>query len=292
MQKSYTLLSFLLIAGFIIVSQSAFTVVQGTQSMVLQFGKPVEQYTEPGLKFKTPFMQTVKVFDARVLNVNPPPEEVILADQKRLVIDTFGRYRITNMLDFNNTVSTEANAEQRINNLINSISREVLGGATLAAVLSEKRAALMLDIRDRVNTAAATMGVKIVDVRIGRADLPDQTSQSIYARMKTQRQQEAAQYRGEGEKMAIETTAQADKERTVIVADANKEAQILRGQGDEQAIKIYADAFKQDPEFYSFYRTMEAYRESLGSGTTFLLSPDGDFLRYLKDEQGGSGGKK
>lgn len=287
MQKSYSLLAFLLVFGFVLVMQSAFIVMQGTQAMVLQFGKPVEKYTEPGLKFKIPFFQQVKVFQQRVLNVAPPPEEVILADQKRLVIDTFGRYRITDMLAYNNTVSTEVNAEQRINNLINSISREVLGSATLADVLSEKRGVLMNDIRDRVNAAAKNMGVEIVDVRISRADLPDQTSQSIYARMKTERQREAAQFRAEGQQAAQETRAQADKERTVIVAEANKQAQMLRGQGDEAAIRIYADAFKRDPDFYSFYRTMEAYRESLAGGdTTFLLSPDGDFMRYLKDEQG------
>lgn len=287
MQKSHSFLAFLLVAGFVVVMQSAFIVMQGTQAMVLQFGKPVEKYTEPGLKFKVPFVQQVKVFQQRVLNVAPPPEEVILADQKRLVIDTFGRYRITDMLAYNNTVSTEVNAEQRINNLINSISREVLGSATLADVLSEKRAALMNDIRDRVNAAAKNMGVEIVDVRISRADLPDQTSQSIYARMKTERQREAAQFRAEGQQAAQETRAQADKERTVILAEAEKQSQMLRGQGDEAAIRIYADAFKRDPDFYAFYRTMEAYRESLAGGdTTFLLSPDGDFMRYLKDEQG------
>lgn len=287
MSKAHTLLAFLLLASFILVTQATFVVVQGTQSMVLQFGKPVQQYTEPGLKFKTPFIQNIKVFQRRVLNVAPPPEEVILADQKRLVIDTFGRYRITDMLVFNNTVSTEINAEQRINNLINSITREVLGNATLADVLSEKRAALMTDIKNRVNTAAKNMGVEIVDVRIGRADLPDQTSQAIFSRMKTERQREAAQFRAEGQQVAQETRAQADKERTIIVAEAGKQSQMLRGQGDEAAITIYADAFKRDPEFYAFYRTMEAYRESLSGGdTTFLLSPDGDFLKYLKDETG------
>ena len=287
MSKAHTLLAFLLLASFILMTQATFVVVQGTQSMVLQFGKPVQQYTEPGLKFKTPFIQNIKVFQRRVLNVAPPPEEVILADQKRLVIDTFGRYRITDMLVFNNTVSTEINAEQRINNLINSITREVLGNATLADVLSEKRAALMTDIKNRVNTAAKNMGVEIVDVRIGRADLPDQTSQAIFSRMKTERQREAAQFRAEGQQVAQETRAQADKERTIIVAEAGKQSQMLRGQGDEAAITIYADAFKRDPEFYAFYRTMEAYRESLSGGdTTFLLSPDGDFLKYLKDETG------
>lgn len=284
MQKSHTFLAFLLIVGFILVTQSAFIVMQQQQSMVLQFGNPKAQYTEPGLKFKIPFIQQVRVFEKRVLNVDPSPEEVILSDQKRLVIDTFGRYRITDMLMFNNTLANEQAAEERINNVINSITREVLGTKPLTTVLSDKRGALMIDVRDRVNSAVKNWGIQIVDVRIGRADLPDQTSQAIYSRMKTERQREAAQFRAEGQQVAQETRSQADKERTVILAEAQKQSQILRGQGDETAIKVYADAFKQDPEFYAFYRTMEAYRESLGGGdTTFLLSQDGDFFRYFKD---------
>jgi len=287
MGKSHTLLAFVFLSAFILVTQSAFLVMQGTQSMVLQFGRPVAQYTEPGLKLKLPFIQQVRVFEKRILNVAPAPEEVILADQKRLVIDTFGRYKITDMLMFNNTLGSYDQAEQRINNLINSITREVLGTATLANVLSERRAGLMENIRDRVNNAVKNLGIEIVDVRIGRADLPDQTSQAIYARMKAERKREADQFRAEGQQVATETRAQADKERTVILAEAGKQSQILRGQGDESAIKIYAEAFQRDPDFYAFYRTMEAYRESLSGGdTTLILSPDGDFFRFFKDEQG------
>jgi len=287
MSKASTLFVFLLIAGFILVTQSAFLVRQGTQAMVLQFGRPAAQHTEPGLKFKTPFLQNVRVFQKRILNVAPPAEEVILADQKRLVIDAFGRYQITDMLAFNNAVGSEEAARDRINNLINSVTREVLGTATLTDVLSEKRAGLMHSIKERVNAAAKNLGVEIVDVRIGRADLPEQTSQSIFNRMKTERQREAAQFRAEGQQLAQETRSAADKERTVILAEAGRQSQIQRGLGDEAAIKIYAEAFKQDPEFYNFYRTMEAYRESLGNGdTTLIMSPDSDFLRYFKTSTG------
>lgn len=287
MSKSGTFILFILVAAFVLVTQSAFIVRQGTQAMVLQFGRPASLYTEPGLKFKTPFIQNVRVFQKRVLNVAPPAEEVILAGQKRVVIDAFGRYRITDMLAFNNAVGTEDAARDRINNLINSVTREVLGTATLTDVLSDKRAQLMHAIKERVNVAAKNMGVEIVDVRIGRADLPEQTSQSIYSRMKTEREQEAAQFRAEGKQFAQETRAQADKERTVLLAEAGRQAQVQRGLGDEAAIKIYADAFKQDPEFYGFYRSMEAYRESLsGSDTTLILSPDSDFFKYFKESGG------
>lgn len=287
MSKSGTFFLFILVAGFVLVTQAAFVVRQGTQAMVLQFGRPASMYTEPGLKFKTPFIQNVRVFQKRVLNVAPPSEEVILADQKRVVIDAFGRYRIKDMLAFNNTVGTEDAARDRINNLINSVTREVLGTATLTDVLSEKRAQLMHSIRERVNMAAANLGVEIVDVRIGRADLPDQTSQSIFERMKAERKREANQFRAEGEQLAQEISSTADKERTVILAEAGRQAQIQRGLGDEEAIKIYAEAFKQDPEFYGFYRSMEAYRESLaGSDTTLILSPDSDFFKYFKESSG------
>ncbi len=287
MSKSGTFFIFLLVAAFVLVTQSAFIVKQGTQAMVLQFGRPAQRYEEPGLKFKTPFIQNVRVFQKRVLNVAPPAEEVILADQKRLVIDAFGRYRITDMLAFNNAVGTEDAARDRINNLINSVTREVLGTATLTDVLSDKRAQLMHSIKERVNLAAKNLGVEIVDVRIGRADLPEQTSQSIFDRMKTARQQEAAQFRAEGKQFANETRAQADKERTVLLAEAGRQSQVQRGLGDEEAIKIYAEAFKQDPEFYGFYRSMEAYRESLsGTDTTLILSPDSDFFKYFKESAG------
>ena len=299
MRHSHSFFLFILVAAFVLVTQSCFIVTQGEQAMVLQFGRPVEQYQEPGLKFKTPFIQQVKIFPAKILSVDPPPEEVILADQKRLVVDTFARYRITDMLAFNNSFGDVSIASDRLNNIINSVTREVLGNVPLRiegkdiGILSTQRAEIMHKIREQAGKAVTDNGIEIVDVRIGRADLPIQTSQSIYARMQSSRQQEAASYRAEGDKSAATTRADADKQRTITLAEAEKQAQILRGEGDAEASKIYATAFKQDPEFYSFYRTMQAYRESLpGDNTTMILSPDGDFFRYFKDEQGNGGSRK
>ncbi|MEZ0261230.1 MAG: protease modulator HflC [Alphaproteobacteria bacterium] len=287
MSKSFSFLGFLLVAGFLIVSQSAFIVTQGQQAMVLQFGKPVSMKEEPGLYFKTPFIQNARFFSQKVLSVDPLPEEVILADQKRIVVDTFGRYKITDMLKFNNNLVSEDMARERLANIMNSMTREVLGTATLADVLSEKRAPLMNAIRDKVNEGVkGNLGVEIVDVRIGRAELPEQTSQAIYARMRTAREKEAADFRGQGKETAQDIKSKAEKERTVTLATAEKDAQILRGQGDEAAIKIYADAFERDPEFYAFYRSMEAYRATLGDeNTTMILSPDNDFFRFFKSGQ-------
>lgn len=289
MQKSH---SFLLAVAAVLalgVSQAIFVVPETHQAMVRQFGEPKALYTEPGLKIKIPFIQEALFFDKRVLDVDPEPEEVILADQKRVVVDTFARYRITDMLTFFKTLSTEQQANTRLNNIINSTMRSILGSATLTDILSEKRGALMTAIRDQVNEEVRRTGVEIVDVRIGRADLPEQTNQAIYARMRTEREREAAEFRAQGQEFAQEIRSKADRERTVLLAEAEKQAQILKGQGDEQAIRVYAQAFSRDPEFYAFYRTMQAYREGLANdSTTLILPPDGDFFRFFKDEKGQS----
>ncbi len=275
------------LAALLLVSQSIFIVQETQQVMVLQFGEPREKHTTPGLKFKVPFIQNTKVFDKRVLDVDPNPEEVILADQKRIVVDTFARYRITDMLEFSKSLQTEQAAASRLNNIISSTLRSTLGGATLTDLLSEKRSVIMGTIKNQVNASVGRLGIEIVDVRIGRADLPDQTSQSIFARMRTEREREAAEFRAQGQEQAQEIKSKADKERTVLLAEAEKKSQQARGQGDELAIKTYATAFKQDPEFYSFYRTMEAYKQSLtGDSTTLILSPEGDFFRFFKDSSG------
>ena len=287
MSKSQSVLFMILLGGVLLLGQSAFIVPETQQALVLQFGDPVQKLVTPGLKFKIPFIQQVTVFDKRVLDVDPPPEEVILADQKRLVVDTFARYKINDMLEFYKALATEQQANTRLNNIINSTLRSILGNATLADVLSEKRVQLMAAVKQQVNTAVTPYGIEIVDVRIGRADLPEQTSQAIYARMRTERQREAAEFRAQGQEQAQEIRSKADKERTVLLAEAEKESQLSRGQGDAEAIRIYADAFKRDPEFYGFYRTMEAYRDSLsGDNTTMILSPENDFLRYFKGQSG------
>lgn len=289
MARSFPLFLIAFLGALLLLSQTLFIVQETEQVLVLQFGDPVKKHVAPGLKTKIPFIQQAKVFDKRVLDVDPLPEEVILADQKRLVVDTFARYRITDMLEFSKSLQTEQQAASRLNNIINSSLRSTLGSTTLNDILSEKRPAIMAAIRQQVNNSVNRLGIEIVDVRIGRADLPEQTSQSIFARMRTEREREAAEFRAQGQEQAQEIRSKAERERTVLLAEAEKQAQIARGQGDEQAITTYAAAFKKDPEFYAFYRTMEAYRQSLsGDSTTLILSPDGDFFRFFKD----SGGKR
>lgn len=287
MRPIHILLAAVAILIAALAGQSFFIVKETEQAMVTQFGDPVARYTEPGLKFKVPLVQQVTFFDKRVLDVDTVPEEVILADRKRIVVDTFARYRIVDMLAYYRSLATEQLANTRLNNVLNSNMRSTLGNATLTELLSEKRSDLMAQIRTQVNKSVSDNGIEIVDVRIGRADLPEQTSQSIYARMRTEREREAAEFRAQGQEQGQEIRSRADRDRTIILAEAEKQAQILRGQGDQSAITIYAEAFKRDPEFYSFYRTMEAYRESLpGEDTTMILTPDGEFFRFFKDEKG------
>ncbi len=288
MSKAPAFILILLGVVLIAATQSVFIVTERHQSMVIQFGEPVAQYTAPGLKFKVPLIQQVMTFEKRALDVDAMPEQVILSDKKRIVVDTFARYRIIDMLKFYQSLQTVEQANNRLGNIINSTMRSALGNASLIDILSDKRGNLMVNIRKQVNeTVKANYGVEVIDVRISRADLPDETSQSIYARMRTEREREAAEFRAQGQEAAQEIKSKADREVTVLLAAAGKEAQILRGQGDEQAIKIYADAFKKDPEFYAFYRTMEAYKSSLsGDNTTFILSPNSDFLKFFENEDG------
>lgn len=286
MPKHISFILVFVLAVFIALEQTVFILPEARQAVVLQFGDPVAKHTEPGLKFKMPLIQQVKVFDRRMLDLDPPPEEVILADQKRLVVDTFARWRIKDMLEFYKSLATEQQAGTRLNNIINSTMRSILGNATLADVLSDKRTQLMEDLKEQVNASVTRFGVEIVDVRIGRADLPEQTSQAIYARMRAERQREAAEFRAQGQEQAQEIRSKADKERTVLLAEAERQAQIMRGEGDAAASDIYAEAFGRDPRFYDFYRTMQAYRESMSSDTTLVLSPDSPFLRYFKGQSG------
>ena len=279
MQKHNVLSIIVLLLAFV-AYQSVFVVHQAQQAMVLQFGDPVAQYTLPGLKFKTPFVQHVRLFEKRVLDLDPPPEEVILSDQKRIVVDVFARYRITNVLKFYRTLGTEDQASLRLNYIANSTTRSVLGNATLTDLLSDKRASLMASVKNSVNAAVSYMGIEMVDVRIGRADLPAQTSQAIFQRMRTEREREAAEFRAEGQELAQAIRSKADRDRTVLLAEADRQSQVLRGDGDRAAIEIYAKAYQKDPQFYSFYRSLEAYRKGLGDGTaTMVLTPDSEFFR-------------
>lgn len=283
MKTHINIVLFVIIVAAVMVFQSIFIVRQGEQVMVFQFGEPVQTIAEPGLKFKVPFIQTTRTFEKRVLDVDPQSEEIILADQKRIVVDVFSRWRIIDMLQFQRTLNTEALAGSRLNNIINSTTRSVLGNASLNDLLSEKRAMLMGTIRNQVNESVKYMGIEIVDVRIGRADLPSETSQAIFQRMRTEREREAAEFRAQGQELAQEIRSKADRERTVLLAEAEKKAQMLRGEGDKIAIETYNTAAAKDPEFYAFYRSLEAYKNSLADGsTTLVLSPDSAFLRYFQ----------
>ncbi|HEY1723461.1 MAG TPA: protease modulator HflC [Magnetospirillaceae bacterium] len=266
----------------ILVTSTFFIVNQAEQVLVLRFGQVRQTIAAPGLHAKVPFIDQVARFDARLLDVDPDPEELILGDQKRIVVDTYTRYRISDPLQFYQSVHNEEGVAARLREIVNNAARKVLGTATLPEVLSPDREQIMHQIQQQVNEAAKPFGIVVVDVRIRRADLPPETSQSIFKRMQSERQREAAEARAEGQQKAQEIKAGADRDRTVILAEAQKQAEILRGQGDAQASTIYSQAFGQDPQFFGFYRSLQAYRKSMGSAdTTYLLTPDSDFLKYF-----------
>jgi membrane protease subunit HflC len=268
----------------ILAATCLFTVTETEQVLVVQFGEAKHAIQKPGLHAKFPWEDTL-VFDKRLLDVNPTGQQVILADQKRIEVDTYARYRITDPLKFYQTVRDETSVEARMSSIINSSMRRVLGNVSLSNVLSDSRVRIMDDIKNEVRDSSRQFGVDVIDVRIRRADLPDQTSQSIYNRMISERDREAKEFRAQGAEQAAQIRANADRERTILLAEATREAQKLRGQGDSEAIKLYADSLNVDPEFYSFYRSLEAYRSSLAnSDTSLILSPNGRFFRYM--EQG------
>ncbi|MBE6463140.1 MAG: protease modulator HflC [Alphaproteobacteria bacterium] len=277
-------LHIILIGAFVlllVVFQSIYIVAQPEQAIVLQFGDPVRLVQEPGLKFKVPFIQKVVFYDKRLLNLEPPAQEVVLKDKKRLDVDTFSRYRITEPLTFYKTVRNEYQAQNRLQEIVNSSARNVLATVTLLELLSEKRTEIMKRISEAVKIDASQIGVEVADVRIRRADLPIQVSQAINDRMKTERIREAKGYRADGEKTAQEIRATADKQATITVANAEKEAQKIKGEGDQIATQIWNKATSVDPEFYSFYRTLEAYRKSFDEETSVVLAPEGEFFNYF-----------
>ena len=268
-----------------------FIVEQTQQGIVLQFGEPKRTLREPGLNWKLPFIQDVVFYENRVIStISSDSEEVILADQKRLEVDTYARYRIVDPLLFYQTVRNVRGAEQRLDAMIDSSVRRVLGGTTLVDLLSSARSAIIRDISSEVNRSAKSLGLEIVDVRIRRADYPDATSQNIFNRMKSEREREAKEFRATGEEEAQKIRADADKTVTVMLAEARRESEILRGQGDALSIKIYADAFGQDEEFFAFYRSMQAYRKTFtDDGTSLVISPDSEFFRYFGYKSGENG---
>ncbi len=276
-------LAVLLVIAGLALTNALFIVDQVEQALVLQFGQPRRVIRTPGLWVKRPFLEDVKRYDNRLLDFEPPPEEVIVSDQKRLVVDTYTRYRITDPLLFYQTVNTEVGVRARLSAMVNGSLRRVLGNVTLSALLSHDRSAIMGQIRDEVSEQGKSFGIEVVDVRIRRADLPEENSQAIFSRMVSERQQQAAQYRGEGAEAAQTVRANADRERTVIVAEAQRSAQKVRGDGDAESIRVYAAAFGQDKEFFAFYRSMQAYRDALsGRSTSFVLTPGSGFFRFFE----------
>ena len=277
----------LLAAAFVLYS-SAFTVNQTQQALVLQLGDPKRTIQEPGLAFKLPFIQDVTYYEKRVLSLIPQDaQEVILSDQKRLMVDAYARYKITDPLLFYQTVRNENGARGRLEAIIDSSVRRALGNETLGPILTGQRNDITRSIGDEVNQSVVSLGIEIIDVRLRRADYPEATSQNIFNRMKSERTREAKEFRATGEEEAQKIRSAAEKTRTVIISEAQQIAQETRGGGDSEAIRIYADSFGQDAEFFAFYRSMEAYRKSFGeSDTSMVLSPNSSFFRYLLDKDG------
>lgn len=273
--------------GLVVAASTLFTVHQTQQVLITQFGQPIRVITQPGLQAKIPFIQSVITFDRRLLDFEAPGEEVILGDQRRLIVDSFTRYRITDPLLYFQTVgATEAGIRARLNSVVTSSLRRVLGNEPLLSVLSTDRARIMGTIRTQVNEEALRFGIEVTDVRIRRADLPDENTQAILSRMQSERERVAREARAEGAEVAAQVRARADRERTVLIAEAQAQSDILRGQGEQDAIRIFAEAFQRDPQFFQFWRTMQAYREAFGENggeTRLLLSPDSEFFRFFRE---------
>jgi modulator of FtsH protease HflC len=281
----------LLVAALVVVYSALFSVYQTQQALVVRLGKVVRVVNEPGLHVKVPFVDTVIAIDKRILDLEAPAQEVIASDQKRLVVDAFARYRIHDPLRFYQTLGSKAAADSQLNILLNSALRRVLGEATFIQVVRDQRAELMARIRDLINREAANYGIEVVDARIRRADLPEQNSQAVYQRMQTARQREAAEYRAQGQQQAQEIRSRADREVTVLVAEATAKAEKIRGEGDAKRNQIFAEAFTKDPDFFAFYRSMQAYIKGMKpNDTRLLLKPDSNFFRYFNHPSGKGAG--
>ena len=266
---------------------AVFTVTQTEQAIVVRLGEPIRVVTEPGLNFKWPIFDSVIDIPKRILDLETPSQEVLASDRRRLVVDAYARYRITNALKFYQTVGTVQTANLQLGTLLDAALRRVLGEVTLIQIVRDQRAELMVRTREQLDREAQPYGVAIVDVRIRRADLPEQNSQAVYERMKTERQREAAELRADGAQRAQEIRAKADRDATVIEAEARSQGEKTRGDGDAERNRIFAEAYGQDPDFFAFYRSMNAYETGLRpNDTRFLLRPDSDFFRYFGDPNG------
>jgi len=277
------LLLFVVIVGY----SSIFTVSQTEQALVVRLGRPVDVVSEPGLNFKAPFIDTVISIDKRILDLENPSQEVIASDQKRLVVDAFARYRIKNPLRFYQSIGSIQAANIQLTTLLNASLRRVLGEVTFINVVRDERENLMTRIREQLDREADQYGIQVVDVRIRRADLPEQNSLAVYKRMQTEREREAQEFRAQGGQKAQEIRSKADREATVIIADANSTAEQTRGVGDAERNRLFAEAYGRDPEFFAFYRSMSAYEAGLrSSDTRFLLRPDSEFFRFFANPSG------
>jgi len=288
MSKTFTVvLGVIVLVVGIVAANALFIVSQTEQAMVMQFGNPKNTIKEPGLNFKLPFIQNVVYYDNRILDLDPPAGQVILSDQKRINVDAFARYRITDPLRFFQALRTETAFRDQVGRILNSSVRNSMARNSLSELLSEKRGDIMREIQTRLATETKDYGIEIVDVRIGRTDLPPEISQNVYNRMRSERVKEANQLRADGGKAKLTIESQADRKKTVIIAEAQRQSQILRGEGDAARNILLGAAYGQDPEFFAFYRSMTAYRSSLAGGdTNLVLSPDSDFFRFFGTQTG------
>lgn len=266
----------------LLLLSSIFTLDQRRNAVIFQFGEAIRVVKEPGLHFKIPFIQNVSFFDNRILHIDAEEKELTASDGKRVLVDAFAKFKIIDPVTFYKTVNNFQGASVRINKILESQMRKVIGKVELTSLLSSSRRGVMEEIRDNVDTESKNFGVEVIDVRILRADLPMENSAAIYGRMQTEREKEAMQIRAEGQEEAARIRSKADKESQIMLAEAYKQAEITKGEGDAAAAKIFNDAFGKDPEFYSFLRHMQTYKNTLQSeGTTFILSPDSKFLKHL-----------
>ena len=286
--NNVSMVALVLVGGALVALLDSFFIVnEGEQAIVLQFGEPRQVTQKAGLYRKYPLTERVVFYDKRLLDYDHPDAEVIAGDKKRIVLDTFARYRIVDPLQFLKTVRNERIAAQRLNALVNGALRNIVGKVPMQDMLSKERVAVMKNIRDRVNEKAQDFGIAVHDVRIRRADLPIANSNAIYQRMRSEREREAKEFRAKGQELAAEIRAEANRDRTIILAEARKKASTLRGEGDGESIRIYAQSFGKDPSFYNFYRSLEAYRTIMKEDNTMMiLTPDGDFFRYFKNMTG------
>jgi modulator of FtsH protease HflC len=292
MRSAFFLIVLIILGVGAFIAYNSFFIVHQTQTaLVLEFGNPTRVVSEPGLNSKVPFVQTVEYFDKRILDIEVSSKEVIASDQKRLVVDAFARYKITDPLLFYQAVRDEAGANSRVNSVMDSAMRGVLGSSTFIDVVKNRRDELMRQIAQRVSSEVKDFGIEIVDVRIKRADLPDANSQAIFTRMQTERQREAAELRAQGNEQAQRIRATADRQRTVLVAEATRDSERTRGEGDAERNRIYAAAFSRDPDFFAFYRSMQAYEEGLkANDTRLIITPNSEFFRYFNNPGvGGTG---